>query len=301
MPYKSIDELPTQTKDLPTKGKQMFMATFNDAFSGSCKDKGDSQESCAMAISWASIKNRYEQDKDGKWTEKKITSAEAPKYTPADMKAMLQYMIDNPDMMDASMVKMMETAMGDSEGMMSSKKITSEAMMSAKPIKKKNEIIVSFVKDNTIGTRADGKQLTLTKEALQKHHKSWEGKRLSINHDPRSNIGKIAETWYDDGFVYGRMTDIPDEVMSMIGTAAFKGVSEEALPIEFDDKGNISTFEGLGNTLIFFPIEPQCSPKDGCKIIPEQIASAVPEDKKNCLCVFSKWKSEIFKQFSNPS
>lgn len=71
IPYRSIEELPDSFADVPKHGKEIALAAFDSAYSGTCKDQGDKREQCAFSIAWAAIKQKYEQDKDGKWTEKK--------------------------------------------------------------------------------------------------------------------------------------------------------------------------------------------------------------------------------------
>jgi cation transport regulator ChaB len=78
LPYKSIDELPDSVSAIPKHAKEIFMAAVNSAYSSTCKDKGDKQEQCAMQVGWAAVKNRYEQDKDGNWQEKKETKSTCP-------------------------------------------------------------------------------------------------------------------------------------------------------------------------------------------------------------------------------
>jgi cation transport regulator len=71
MPYGSIDELPDTVKQVPEHGKEIFRAAFNSAYDSTCKDRGDNREQCAFSIAWSAVKQKYEQDKEGKWTAKK--------------------------------------------------------------------------------------------------------------------------------------------------------------------------------------------------------------------------------------
>lgn len=58
MPYNSIADLPPDVKKLPEHQQKAFLAAFNSAYSGTCKDKGDKQESCAFAIAWSAAKGK---------------------------------------------------------------------------------------------------------------------------------------------------------------------------------------------------------------------------------------------------
>jgi len=71
MPYSSIDDLPSDFKDVPIHAKQIFVAAFNSAYADTCKDKGDKREQCSFAVGWGAVKQKYEQNKEGKWVEKK--------------------------------------------------------------------------------------------------------------------------------------------------------------------------------------------------------------------------------------
>lgn len=65
MPYKELKDLPEAVKGLPAHGQEIWMAAFNSAFQ---EYKGD-EEKC-MATAWAAVKNKYEQNDKGEWTEK---------------------------------------------------------------------------------------------------------------------------------------------------------------------------------------------------------------------------------------
>lgn len=70
MPYKSIDELPDNLRAVPKHAKEIYMAAYNSAYDGTCKDSGERKESCCAAIAWSAVGKKYEK-KDDKWVEKK--------------------------------------------------------------------------------------------------------------------------------------------------------------------------------------------------------------------------------------
>lgn len=69
MPYSSIQDLPDDVKKLPKHGQEIFLAAFNSAYDGTCKDNGDRRESCAFGIGWAAVKNKYHKVGD-EWKQK---------------------------------------------------------------------------------------------------------------------------------------------------------------------------------------------------------------------------------------
>lgn len=65
MPY-SIDNPPAKIKGMPKHAQEIFIAAFNAAIK-----EYDGDEAKANATAYAAIKQKYEQDKDGKWHAKK--------------------------------------------------------------------------------------------------------------------------------------------------------------------------------------------------------------------------------------
>jgi cation transport regulator len=69
MPYQKIEDLPNSVRDaLPTAGQKMFLAVFNSAWSGDCKDRDD-RDSCAFRIAWGAIKKSFHQNENGEWVK----------------------------------------------------------------------------------------------------------------------------------------------------------------------------------------------------------------------------------------
>lgn len=60
MPYEDVQDLPEEVKQLPEHGQKIFLAAFNSAYDGTCKDKGDKRESCAFSIAWVAVKQKYQ-------------------------------------------------------------------------------------------------------------------------------------------------------------------------------------------------------------------------------------------------
>jgi cation transport regulator len=70
MPYSSVEDLPEEVRSaLPDGGQRIFLAAFNAAFEGTCKNDPDLEE-CANRVAWAAVKEKYEKSEDGKWTER---------------------------------------------------------------------------------------------------------------------------------------------------------------------------------------------------------------------------------------
>jgi len=60
MPYNSVDDLPKQVKDnLGDHEQKIFLAAFNSAWEGTCKDRDDKEE-CAFKIAWSAAKKGAE-------------------------------------------------------------------------------------------------------------------------------------------------------------------------------------------------------------------------------------------------
>lgn len=71
MPYGSIQALPDSVRSvLPVTAQEIYLAAFNAAFSGTCKDRDD-REVCANKIAWSAVKRTYEKGDSGTW--KKIS------------------------------------------------------------------------------------------------------------------------------------------------------------------------------------------------------------------------------------
>lgn len=68
MPYQSIKDLPDSVREhLPEHAQEIFRAAFNSAW-----DEYHQDESRAMRVAWAAVKDKYEKDeKSGMWKAKK--------------------------------------------------------------------------------------------------------------------------------------------------------------------------------------------------------------------------------------
>ncbi|MBE9177571.1 ChaB family protein [Oculatella sp. LEGE 06141] len=72
MPYQNLDELPQDVKEkMPQGAQQAFVAAFNAAESdGMSKD-------AATQVAWNSVKQEYNQDKDGTWYHREDRKSES--------------------------------------------------------------------------------------------------------------------------------------------------------------------------------------------------------------------------------
>ena len=69
MPYKSINELPTQVKDnLPKHAQSIYKSSFNSAYDS--HEGEEDREETAHRIAWSAVKTQYEKDENGNWIEK---------------------------------------------------------------------------------------------------------------------------------------------------------------------------------------------------------------------------------------
>jgi len=234
MPYESIDELPDQVKDIPKHAKEIFLASFNSAYETTCKDRGDEREQCAFRIGWAAIGSKYEKDKDGNWVEKKEN--------------------ETPETQSTCPQK--------------------EIILSSIPVFKDNDLIIPFVRDGTKAFGKDGKEYTITSEALDRDFKSYENGHITANHK-QLETGRISEVWRQKPFVYGRITGLTDELRELILSKAYKGVSQESTAVSVTESGDVTSLKGLGTTLVFYPEIPACSPLQGCGI---PISSTIKEE-----------------------
>lgn len=75
MPYKTIDDLPPNVKDvLPTHAREIYMKAFNNAlkqYQDPSKRRGnESAEETAHKVAWDAVKTKYQKDSSGNWVEK---------------------------------------------------------------------------------------------------------------------------------------------------------------------------------------------------------------------------------------
>ncbi|WP_407356134.1 ChaB family protein [Methanolobus sp. WCC5] len=75
MPYRSINELPSNVKDnLPKHAREIYKEAFNNAwdqYADPEERRGDaSREEVAHRVAWSAVKNKYEKNEKGDWVEK---------------------------------------------------------------------------------------------------------------------------------------------------------------------------------------------------------------------------------------
>lgn len=74
MPYKKIDELPEQVKNvLPYHGQEIYRAAYNNAWDEYKKPQdrkgSSSREETAHKVAWAAVKNVYHKINQGEWVK----------------------------------------------------------------------------------------------------------------------------------------------------------------------------------------------------------------------------------------
>ena len=79
MPYSSTEDLPESVRSaLPDGGQRIFLAAFNTAFEGTCKNDPDLEE-CANRVAWAAVKEKYEKSgDDDQWVERTRKERKCP-------------------------------------------------------------------------------------------------------------------------------------------------------------------------------------------------------------------------------
>lgn len=74
MPYNSVDELPKPVKDnLPESAQKVYVAAFNSAWTGTCKDDSN-KDQCAARVAWGAVKRDYAKDDKGNWAKKSLVN-----------------------------------------------------------------------------------------------------------------------------------------------------------------------------------------------------------------------------------
>jgi cation transport regulator len=62
MTYQQLEDLPQEvTEKLPKHGQQLFMAAYNAVLDNGMNERN------ATKVAWDSVKNSYQEDKDGNW------------------------------------------------------------------------------------------------------------------------------------------------------------------------------------------------------------------------------------------
>ena len=138
-----------------------------------------------------------------------------------------------------------------------------QSMISTKPDIADNKITIPFVKDGTIAFNGTGKKFTITSEALENGHHTWQGGIVTVNHKVKEK-GIVSKTWYQTPFAFAEITGLSDEAMSIVQSPAYRGVSQESTAITSDKKGNVTELKGTGITLVVYPEKPACSIEAGC-------------------------------------
>ena len=152
------------------------------------------------------------------------------------------------------------------EAFESAKKTTSSIFSSidTKPEIKDNSITIPFVKDGTKAMNVNGRVSTITSEALDSSFDTWVGGIVTVNHMFKEQ-GLISEVWRDGEFVYGTLTGLSDEAVEVIGSPAYRGVSQESIAVE-EDGSNVTKLQGTGVTIVVYPKKPACNLNDGCGV-----------------------------------
>jgi len=69
MPYKSIDQLPKATANLPDEAREIYMGAFNGAYK--TYEKHPDREEISHRTAWKTVKLKYAKDAEGVWKARK--------------------------------------------------------------------------------------------------------------------------------------------------------------------------------------------------------------------------------------
>lgn len=142
------------------------------------------------------------------------------------------------------------------------------------PIQEEEDDAISFLAavPGTLAQDREGNVYRLTENALKSDFKTWKGGIITVNHKVTEK-GGIADTWYDAGLMM-KVNGLSQEARDVMKSAAYKGVSQESLPVEFGKteyyRGhsikNVDRVKGTGISLIVYPETPACPLDVGCGI-----------------------------------
>ena len=80
MTYQQLEDLPSEvTEKLPQHGQQLFMTAYNAVSENGMDEKNATQ------VAWNSVKNSYQQDKDGNWVSIENSNVDRGNITGTDI------------------------------------------------------------------------------------------------------------------------------------------------------------------------------------------------------------------------
>lgn len=142
------------------------------------------------------------------------------------------------------------------------------------PIQEEEDDAISFLAavPGTLAQDREGNVYRLTENALKSDFQTWKGGIITVNHKVAEK-GGIVDTWYDAGLMM-KVNGLSQEARDVMKSAAYKGVSQESLPVEFGKteyyRGhsikNVDRVKGTGISLIVYPETPACPLDVGCGI-----------------------------------
>lgn len=132
----------------------------------------------------------------------------------------------------------------------------------------------------TLAQDDEGNVYELTESALSSGAPSWKGGIIRVNHSVKET-GLIDDAWYDNGLML-RVSGLSPDARAVMKSSAYRGVSQESLPLELgiikDIKGHpvreVTKIKGTGISLIVYPETPACPLEAGCGV---PIVSSTPD------------------------
>ncbi|WP_135612764.1 hypothetical protein [Methanococcoides sp. AM1] len=151
------------------------------------------------------------------------------------------------------------------------------SLLSENPVIEGNSVTLPIVKVGTKAYDANGKEFTLTKCALESGAESWKDGIATVNHKVQVD-GKISKSWFEDPYVYATFEGLSQETIDVINSAAYRGTSQESVPVEVDGN-NVLRLKGTGSTFVIFPENPACTMDAGCGVIASTEAAISEEER----------------------
>ena len=154
------------------------------------------------------------------------------------------------------------------------KHFITEPLRSFAPEKLENgDIRMAIAKAGQHAYNLFGEEAILTEEFLSRDYRTWEGGLLSINHEQNQPWvkGKMYNLEYDSEkkLVIASFSNIPDWLMSLIYSPDYRGLSQECIPIEMNEKSmDVIKGYGTGCTIVTDPYEPAANQGMGVGIPP---------------------------------
>lgn len=150
-------------------------------------------------------------------------------------------------------------------------------LLSEKPTIEGNSVTLPIVKVGTKAYSSTGKAFTLTKCALESGAESWTDGIATVNHKVKVD-GQISNAWFEDPYVYATFEGLSQEMIDVINSPAYRGVSQESQPLKLNGT-DVTDLQGTGCTFVIFPEKPSCTMDSGCGVLASTEAAISEEER----------------------